>query len=112
MFLLSIIIPVYNVQNHIQRCIESIINQMDERIQVIIINDGSTDKSIENIEYLCITHKNIEIYNKENGGLSSARNFGITKSKGQYLYFVIWVDAPLLFQRFDKLNSCCGRLQG
>jgi glycosyltransferase involved in cell wall biosynthesis len=88
MIILSIIIPVYNVEDYILRCLNSVFKQMDERIQVIIVDDGSQDKSISIIEDICGSIKNVEIYRKRNGGLSSARNYGLQKAAGRYVYFV------------------------
>lgn len=85
---LSIIIPVYNIRNYIFRCIKSITDQMDDRVQIIIVDDGSKDDGIATIVDLCSEYENIEIHQKENGGLSSARNYGIQKALGKYIYFV------------------------
>ncbi|BES66416.1 hypothetical protein SANA_28550 [Gottschalkiaceae bacterium SANA] len=88
MFELSIIVPVYNIKDYIFRCIKSMVDQMDDRVQIIIVDDGSKDAGIETILDLCRGYENIEIYQKENGGLSSARNYGIEKAVGKYVYFV------------------------
>ena len=81
---LSCIIPVYNVENYIEKCISSIEKQYCDEIEIIVVNDGSTDKSIEKI----IKYSNIKIINKKNGGLSSARNEGIKAAKGEYIWFI------------------------
>ena len=88
MKLLSIIIPVYNVEEYLPKCLNSIISQCDDRVQIILIDDGSTDNSIKNAESIISNNKNIEVHLKINGGLSSARNFGISKAVGKYIYFV------------------------
>lgn len=88
MFELSIVIPVYNISDYIYRCVKSITDQMDDRVQVIIVDDGSPDDSIERIADLCSSYENIEVHSKENGGLSSARNYGLEKAKGNYVYYV------------------------
>ena len=84
---LSIIVPVYNVEKYIRPCIESIFNQgLDETdFEVIIINDGSTDRSMEMITDIIGQHQNITVINQENQGLSVARNNGIAKARGQYI---------------------------
>lgn len=84
----SVIVPIYNVESYVRECIESIINQTLEDIEVILVNDGSTDRSIEIIEDLLTIHKNIILINKENGGLSSARNTGLSYATGDYVCFV------------------------
>lgn len=89
---LSIIIPVYNVEHYVSQCVFSILNQniKDCKIQfeVIFINDGSTDNSINIIEPLIKEHDNCYILNQENQGLSVARNHGIDKANGDYLWFI------------------------
>lgn len=85
---LSIIIPVYNGEEYLERCLKSIVTQLNDKTEVIIVDDGSTDKS-KNI-YTKFTEKyhNVFAYFKNNGGVSSARNLGIRKSKGKYLTFI------------------------
>lgn len=88
--LLSIIVPVYNVAPYIKKCVTSIINQRCPRkdYEVIIVNDGTPDNSIDIISEDIIRYDNITLINKENGGLSSARNTGLKHAKGQYVWFV------------------------
>ena len=84
---LSIIVPVYNVEKYVRSCIESIYRQElnENRFEVIIVNDGSTDRSMEMIAYIIQTHSNITVINQKNQGLSVARNNGIAIAKGEYL---------------------------
>lgn len=78
----SIIIPVYNVENYIEKCLDTVVNQTIDDIEIIIVNDGSTDNSKEKIaKYLERYKDKIKYLEKENGGLSSARNFGIPYAK-------------------------------
>lgn len=88
MIRLSIIVPVYNVEKYIRPCIESIFKQdIDEdSFEVIIVNDGTKDKSMEIIQDIIERHKNIIIINQKNQGLSVARNKGIAAAKGQYIF--------------------------
>ena len=85
--LLSIIVPVYNVEKYIRPCMESIFRQdLDENtFEVIIVNDGTEDRSMEVIQDIIEQHKNITVLNQENQGLSVARNNGIAKAKGEYV---------------------------
>ena len=85
---LSIIVPVYNVEDFILPCFESIFKQglCDDEYEVIIVNDGSTDNSMEMIEDIISQHNNVTIINQENQSLSVARNNGIQKAKGEYIY--------------------------
>lgn len=87
---LSIIVPVYNVEKYIRPCIESIFNQGldDADFEVIIINDGTPDRSMEMIADILAAHKNITVINQENQGLSVARNNGMAKTKGEYIFMV------------------------
>jgi glycosyltransferase involved in cell wall biosynthesis len=84
--LISVIIPVYNVKEYLYKCISSVLNQSYSNLEIIIIDDGSTDGSGQ----LCdsITDERIKVIHKENGGLSSARNAGINISAGKYICFV------------------------
>lgn len=87
---LSIIIPVYNVERYIKRCLDSIFNQnVDEKLfEVIIVNDGTLDNSVEIINTYLDIHKNIVLINQKNQGLSVARNNGFEKATGDYVWFV------------------------
>ncbi len=84
--LISVIINVYNGENFIGKCLDSIINQTYKNLEILIINDGSTD----NTKDICESYKDkrIRIINQQNMGLSLARNVGIDNAKGEYLYFV------------------------
>jgi glycosyltransferase involved in cell wall biosynthesis len=89
MYKLTIIIPVYNRERTIKRALNSIVNQLDETTEIVIVNDGSTDKTGEVIkEYIDSGIPNIKYYAKVNEGVASARNFGITNSNGEYIMFV------------------------
>ena len=85
---LSIIIPIYNVENTLRRCLDSVISQNIDDCEIILVDDGSTDRSrIIADEYAC-KHPFITIYHKENGGLSDARNYGLDRMNGDYVTFV------------------------
>lgn len=84
----SVIVPVYNVEEYLERCLDSLVNQTLKDIEIIIVNDGSTDGSKEKIQKYINTYKNIVYLEKKNGGLSSARNYGIPYAKGEYIGFV------------------------
>ncbi len=87
MIQLSVIVPVYNVERYVRSCIESIFNQgLDENIfEVIIVNDGTKDRSMEVIADIISQHNNITVINQENLSLSVARNNGIAAAKGEYI---------------------------
>lgn len=86
----SIIVPVYNVENYIEKCLQSLVNQTIEDIEIIVVNDGSTDKSKEIIEKYIKENlsSNIIYVEKENGGLSDARNYGMNYATGEYIAFL------------------------
>lgn len=86
--LVSIIIPMYNVELFIHKCVNSVIEQTYKNIEIILIDDGSPDKSGDIAEELAITEKRIKVIRTKNNGVSSARNLGIKLSKGDYLVFV------------------------
>lgn len=86
--LLSIIIPVYNVEKYLEQCIDSVIDEKIENVEIILVNDGSTDSSYEICNQYASKFKNIKVIHKENGGLSDARNCGIDNSCGKYLMFI------------------------
>lgn len=86
---LSLIVPVYNTEKYLEKCIESLINQKTRyNYEIICINDGSTDKSLEILERYKKKNKNIKVISQKNGGLSVARNTGINCSNGIYVGFV------------------------
>ena len=91
----SVIIPVYNAEKTIIRCVESICKQSYRNIEIILIDDGSSDKSYEICEKLSYQDSRIRVYRQKNKGVSSARNNGINQAKGNYICFVDsddWVD--------------------
>lgn len=86
--LLSIIIPVYNVERYIERCVNSIINQSYQNFELIIIDDGSIDGSSKILDVLSSNDNRIQVYHVKNGGVSRARNLGLSFSKGDFIAFV------------------------
>lgn len=85
---ISIIIPVYNVEKYIVKCIESVLNQSYSNLEILLIDDGSLDKSGDICETYGKKNKNVKVFHKENGGLSDARNFGLSKCTGDYVFFL------------------------
>lgn len=93
--LISIIIPIYNVGSFLEKCLDSVINQSYENIEIICVNDGSTDNSSEVINNFSLKDKRIITINQKNSGLSGARNSGICESTGEYIIFLDgddWLD--------------------
>lgn len=86
--LISVVIPVYNTAPYLEKCLDSVVKQTYQNLQVIIINDGSTDNSAEICQKFTNKDNRIEFINKQNEGVSIARNIGIEKSKGEWIYFL------------------------
>lgn len=84
----SIIVPVYNVERYVERCINSIFAQIYAAHEVICVNDGSTDGSLEVLQHLAIEHPSLKIINQANQGLGGARNTGVEHATGDYIWFV------------------------
>ena len=104
MFKVSIIVPVYNVQKYLVKCLDSLINQTLKDIEIICINDGSVDNSLDILQDYAKLDERIIIINKENEGQSVARNIGIESARGEYIGFVDsddWVD----LEYFERLYN-------
>lgn len=116
--LISIIVPVYNVENYIEKCIVSIINQTYKNIEILLIDDGSTDKSGDICKKWSSKDNRIKYFYKKNSGVCSARNRGLEEAQGAYIGFVDaddWI-SPIMYERLYFLlikYSCslsiCGR---
>ena len=92
---ISIIVPIYNVQNYLEKCIESLINQTYKDIEIILVNDGSNDDSGKICDFFSSLDNRIKVVHQENRGVSGARNTGLKYSTGDYIGFVDpddWVD--------------------
>ena len=85
--LLTVVIPVYNVEKYLNRCIESILLQEWKNYDILLVDDGSTDRSPQICDDYVKAYDFISVIHKENGGLSEARNTGISQAKGEYVYF-------------------------
>src|SRR5688572_25654014 len=105
--LISIIVPVYNVEPYLERCIQSIIDQSYTNLEIILVNDGSTDNSGAICDIYALKDDRIKVYHIVNGGSSIARNYGLKKSHGDYIGFVDsddWVK-PNMFKELIKFAS-------
>lgn len=104
----SIIVPVYNVEKYLRKCLDSLINQTLKDIEIICINDGSTDKSLEILEEYKNRDSRIILLNQENSGQSVARNRGIEIAKGEYLGFVDpddWIDLDYYEKLYNAAST-------
>ena len=86
---ISIIVPVYNVENYLERCVESILKQTYTNFELLLINDGSTDQSGDLCDQLVSKNENIKVFHLENAGVSNARNVGIQNSTGEWITLLI-----------------------
>ncbi|MGL6168239.1 MAG: glycosyltransferase family 2 protein, partial [Fusobacteriaceae bacterium] len=105
---ISVIIPVYNTEKYLRRCLESIINQSLKEIEIIIVNDGSPDGSSKIIDEFSQKDKRIKVINKKNGGISSARNVGLKKSLGEYVIHIDsddWIEHNYFFEMYSKAKK-------
>ena len=86
--MISVIVPVYNVEKYLRKCLDSILNQTYQNFEVILVNDGSTDDSGKICNEYALRNPVIKAFHKKNGGLSEARNYGVVYAKGEYVTFI------------------------
>ncbi len=101
---ISVIVPVYNVEKYIEKCIRSIMEQTLKEIEIIVVNDGSPDRSSEIIDRLMKEDQRIKVINKKNEGVSSARNIGIKVATGKYIQFIDgddWAEKDFLKSMYE-----------
>lgn len=119
--MISVIVPVYNVKDYLARCVESIISQDYTDLEIILVDDGSTDGSGEICDELMEGDSRITVIHKENGGLSSARNIALDSMKGEYVFFVDSDDyiMPGILRKLHHACvtnnaeiACCGYISG
>lgn len=103
----SVILPIYNAEATLPRCLESLIHSEMHDIEVICINDGSTDRSLEILEAFALKDFRIKVFSKTNGGVSSARNLGLGQAAGEYLAFVDADDyvAPSIYKKLYEATA-------
>ena len=104
----SIIVPVYNVELYLRRCLESLVNQTLKDIEIIIVDDGSKDSSADIAKEYEKKYSNIKYYRKENGGLSDARNYGLKYATGKYIAFLDsddYVEKSLYEKMYEKAKK-------
>lgn len=116
--LISVIVPVYNVEKYVGKCLDSIINQSYKNLEIIVINDGSKDNSLKIIKEYEKKDNRIIVIDRDNGGLSEARNSGINIANGNYYMFIDsddFVDEKMIeilynnLKEYDKKISICNR---
>lgn len=104
----SIIVPIYNTEKYLEQCLESLVGQQYKNYEIILVDDGSTDKSADICDFYQCKYENIKVIHKKNGGLVKARKTGIEAAVGDYIGFVDsddWVDLNLLAEVKDILDK-------
>ena len=103
---ISVIIPVYNTEKYLNECLDSIVNQTLSDIEIICVNDGSTDNSLAILESYAKKDNRITVISQENNGQGSARNLGLKNSSGNYICFIDsddYVDLNMLEKLYDNV---------
>lgn len=117
--LLSVIVPIYNVEPYLDRCVQSIVEQTYKDLEIILVDDGSTDSSPKMCDIWAQKDNRIKVIHKKNGGLSSARNAGIDIAQGEVLSFIdsddfieldMYETMITAMQDYGKDIACCGRI--
>lgn len=117
--LISIIVPVYNVEKYLEKCLDSLVKQTYQNIEVIVVDDGATDSSSKIADTFASKYDFVKVIHTENGGLSAARNVGIENASGEYIAFVDsddWVDNNTFEQLYKLISkgdygfSSCGMI--
>lgn len=116
--LISIIVPIYNVEKYLEKCVNSILNQTFKNIEILLIDDGSIDNSAVICDNFKKLDKRVKVFHKKNSGLSETRNFGIKKAKGKYLSFIDaddFIENEMLEKLYIAIKrnksdiACCGK---
>ena len=106
--LISVIVPVYNVEKYLDRCVNSLLNQTIDNIEIILVDDGSPDLCPQMCDKYASIHSNIKVVHKQNAGLGMACNTGLNIAVGEYVAFVDsddWVDNNMYKQMTDIASS-------
>mgnify|MGYP000987662776 FL=1 len=106
--LISIIVPVYNVEKYLKKCVDSIVNQTYKNLEIILVDDGATDNSGKICDELVELDNRIKVYHKKNGGLSDARNYGVERATGDYIGFVDsddYIDAEMYERLYEAIKK-------
>lgn len=104
----SVVVPIYNVEKYLEKCLKSLVAQTIDSIEILLINDGSKDDSGKIAQQFANEYENVYYFEKENGGLSDARNYGIPKCKGEYIGFIDsddYVDPDMFEKMYQEAKS-------
>ena len=104
---ISIIIPVYQVEKYLQKCVDSVLSQLHTNVELILVDDGSQDSSGKMCDEYSRQNQNVITLHKKNGGLSSARNFGMAHASGEYIMFLDsddWLEQGCIVRFLDYID--------
>lgn len=114
---ISVVIPIYNSQDYLPKCLESLLSYQEDFLELVLVNDGSTDKSLKICEDYANNYSNIVLISKQNGGVSESRNIGTQRATGKYIYYMDsddWLVPSILYnmyhfaERYDCDIVQCG----
>ena len=103
--LVSVIVPVFNVEKFLEKCVSSITNQTYKNLEILLVDDGSTDNSGTICDNFSKNDNRLKVFHKKNGGLSDARNYGIERATGSYIMFIDsddWIENDTIELLLDK----------
>ena len=106
--MLSVIVPIYNVEQYLPRCIESILNQKYESLEIILVDDGSTDRCPQICDQYAQIDRRIQVIHTKNKGLVKARKTGLERASGKFICFVDdddWIDSRMYLELIDALKE-------
>lgn len=106
--LVSVIVPVYNAEKYLEHCLDSLTNQSYRDVEILLVNDGSTDKSEEICRAYALKHQNIRVFHQKNAGVSSARNLALKHALGTFVMFVDsddWIDLDTIEHSVDIMRD-------
>lgn len=107
--MVSIVVPVYNVEKYLDKCVKSLISQTYKDIEILLIDDGSKDSSGKTCDEYESQYENITAYHKENGGLSDARNYGMDRANGEYIIFIDsddYIEPDMIEVLISSIGDC------
>ena len=106
--LVSVIVPIYNVEKYLRKCVDSILNQTYKNLEIILVDDGSPDNCGNICDEYALSDSRIRIIHKKNGGLSDARNAGLDIARGNYILFVDsddYIDETMVEKLYEALEK-------
>lgn len=106
--LISVVVPIYNVENYIKKCVDSILSQTYKNLEIILVDDGSPDNCPQICDEYAQKDSRIKVIHKENGGVSSARNIGMENARGKWIAFIDaddWIEEKYFEKMLDRVKT-------